>query len=497
MNAMNGSRPKSLPMIARSILVAGVICSWAILRPQGVDCAAQPSPPAGAQAEQDAGVEKYFEQKASVDAATGERHRTIGDWCVNKGLLEQAREQFALAISRGRGQARDKATAALTALERLTPDQIKKRFHPPSGKELKLYRLRVAKAALEDRRGLKELADSAWSAGESLADVAAAGYGRLIDTAPDIPEFDAEGRIVLDVGTVPEPISKTVCDGGGAITINGRLRVRCAFLRRIPSVDAIYMAESEDLAFFSEESLDEAIGLHEVGAALLPHLKNDLGAEPDRVLNVCVFHEAESYDEYCAQSGHQEYTASNGFTNLEDFLSVVRVPDRNGRALTDFQVQSIVLHELVHLFQFAITATPMPSWYAEGLAETYGGVSTYEWDGRAKRLRVKGLIERRRIDSLRAAGNMIGLEEFLDLEARNLHSLDRAKTERFYTQAWAFLRFLRVGAGRTAAKKLAAWEALCRQNRLDSAAARSRFRLAFGKNMKSLEKDFVVFLKKL
>jgi len=465
-----------------------VICLWACLWPQNV---------AGVQAGRDSAVRKYYEQKASVDTAAGQRRLTIGDWCVNKGLLEQAREQFALAISLGRGPAQERATAALGALERLTPDQIKKRFHPPTSKELKLYRLKVAKAVLDDRRGSKKLADSAWAAGESLEDVAAAGYGRLIDSARNIPEIDAEGRIVLDVGPVPAPISKAIRDAGGGITINGRPRIRTAFLRRIPSVDEIYMAECDVLALFSEKSLDEAVALHEVGAALLPYLKKDLGAAPDRVLNVCVFHATPSYHEYCARSGHPEYTVSNGFTNFEDFLSVVSVPDRNGRALTDFQIQSIVLHEMVHLFQFAVTATAMPSWYAEGLAETYGGVGAYQWEAGAKRLRVKGLVEQRRIDALRAPGNMIGLEEFLSLEARNLHALDRAMTERFYTQAWAFLRFLRNGAGRTAARKLTAWEALCQNNRLDPAEARSRFRLAFEKNMKSLERDFVEFVKKL
>jgi len=470
-------------------LPVALICLWAILWPQ--------SAPALVQAERDRAVQKYYEQKASIDAASGQRHLAIGEWCVNKGLLEQARQEFARAISLGRGSAQEKATAALGALEALTPDQIKKRFHPPSGKELKLFRLKVAKAALDDRRGSKKLADAAWAAGESLADVAAAGYGRLIDGARTIPEIDGEGRIVLDVGPVPAPVSKAVCDAGGAITINGRPRIRTAFLRRVPSVDVLYMAECDDLALFSEKGLDEAVALHAVGAALLPYLKKDLGAEPDRGLHVCVFHSTASYDEYCAQSGHPEYTVSNGFTNLEDFLSVVRVPDKNGRALTDFQVQSIVLHELVHLFQFAVTATPMPSWYAEGIAETYGGVGTYQWAAGSKRLRIGGLVERRRIDALRVPGNLIGLDEFLRLEARNLHALDRAMTERFYTQSWAFLRFLRKGAGRTAARKLAAWETDCQNNRLDSAEAQRRFTIAFGKNMKSLERDFIKFVETL
>ncbi len=486
MNLLNLFSWSSVRVIARAFLPGCVILAA---------LCALPLPAFGAG--QDSAVRDYFDQKASLDEDVGERHLEIGGWCEKKGLLEQARERYSIAISRGSGKAHEKAIAALGALERLAPDQIRKKFHAPSGKELKLYRLKVARAELEDRRDRKKLADFAWTAGKSLEDVAMSGYASLIETTRDIAEVDDEGRIVLDVGIVPAPVSKTVLESGGAITINNRLAVRNALLRRIPSVNALYMARSDGLALFSEGSLDEAVRLHEVGEALLPYLKKDLGRAPDRTLNVCVLHAADSYAEYCTRSGHGEYTASNGFTNLEDFVSVVRVPDVDGRDLTPFQVQSIMLHELVHLFQFAITATPMPSWYAEGLAETYGGAGTYEWDRRAKRLRIKGLVERRRIASLQVPGNLIGLEEFLALDASALHSGDRAMTERFYTQSWAFLRFLRTGAGRSTARKLADWEDLCRHNRLDCADARSRFRIALGKNLKGVEKAFAEFVKKL
>ncbi len=440
--------------------------------------------------------EDFERMRARIAGESGKRHLEIGRWCNDAGLLDLAKEQFQLTGELSTGGYRSAAYKYLSALNGLSPASIKKNYHRPTRRELKLYRKKKEKAFLLDRRGSLKLADFAYSNRSVLMDEALTIYRTLVEESGTVLEFDRKGRIVLDTGTIPEAVSRTFRDSDLAVTVNYHVCLRDGFLKKIPEVKEVYMKEGEGLRVFSTNSPEEAAAVLQLGEALLPILEKDLDGAPTRAFTLFLFQQRGGYEHFCDSSGHSVNKAVDGFSSLRDMAAVISMEETDGQTLTPLRLHCMVLHELVHLFHHAISNAVMPGWYEEGLAETYGGVGTFEWDGR-KLKKVKKPMADHRITALRNSPHLLDIEKLIATEVRHLLAGEREAVRTFYSQSWAFLRFLRNGAGSRAARKLKDWEEECRAGSLDAEAARVLFRIKFAEHLPGLKKGFSEYLKKL
>lgn len=438
--------------------------------------------------------EEYERLRIKLTGERGKRHLEIGQWCNDAGLLDLAKEQFQLAYDLSTGGYRAAGSKYLSLLGRLSPASIKKNYHNPTRKELKLYVKKRDRAVVLDRKGRLRLADFAFANKSVLMNEALTGYRKLVEESSEILEFDRKGRIVLDAGTIPEAVSRTFRDSDLAITVNLRFCLRAGFLKKVPEVREVFKEESERLRVFSVNSQEEAASALRLGDALLPVLQKDFKKTPDKVLTLFLFQRRGAYEHFCDTQGHSVNKAVDGFSSLRDLAAVISMEDREGEPVTALHLQCMVLHELVHLCHFALSGSVMPGWYDEGLAETYGGRGTFEWDGK-KLKKIKGLMSSHRLVALRNSPHLMKIEVLIATEAQNLLAGEREGVLSFYAQSWAFLRFLRSHAGARAARLLAEWEDECRSSPIAADAARVLFRVKFGSEMAKLEKKFANYLK--
>jgi hypothetical protein len=250
----------------------------------------------------------------------------------------------------------------------------------------------------------------------------------------------------------------------------------------------------------STVSAEHAQSMHTLALALLPALADDLGAEPDRRLNVMLLGDRKLYEAYLDAAGLSAHKVVAGLAENGTLTALI---DTEG--LTEEAVQSLVLHELTHVFHAGVSPSVMPSWYAEGLAETYGSQGTFAW--KAGKLELGGKMPRARIEGIFAPGHWFNLAALLSADALQLWSGDRDKALAFYAESWAWVRFLRTGAGDAVAARFAKWETMCRgaalgaeigqPNKGSRADADMLFKREFGGDFAQLERDFTEWLKQL
>lgn len=422
---------------------------------------------------------KYEKLAREAGEEAGKRHLALAAWCEGKGLVRQAWDHYQFAAELSRDKVRGKA---LDALSRFDPKPAKN-----GGVRLQ-YRDKLREMNFLDRKDRKKLADFAFAKGTDLEKEALALYRKLVLENDKIPAFDREGRLVLDVGTVPEPVSTNLRQAQGFIAVNRGLCLRTPFLKSLPFIRSVYMEESDAFRVFTRLSADEAKEMHRLGEALLSHLERDFMDRTDRALTLFLFHDRAAYEHYCDAAGFPFYKNSDGFTHPGHSASVVCTRNPAGEELSPLHVRCLLLHEIVHQFHAGIAPSQMPAWYEEGLAETYGGPDTFTWERGG--LSVKGMIAPYRIAPLKEPGGLIDLKELLTLTARAVAEADRAETFRFYTQSWAFLRYMRLGAGQEAATSFRSWEERCRAEGLEPSSAQALFMELFGKDLEDLEKGF-------
>jgi hypothetical protein len=160
------------------------------------------------------------------------------------------------------------------------------------------------------------------------------------------------------------------------------------------------------------------------------------------------------------------------------------------------------MHEMSHLFMYGVTPVVMPSWYAEGFAETFGGEGTYVWKDGA--LNAGGTMVESEIAPLETDAGFIPLAQLTAGDALAMLSKSAKDGRRFYAESWAFLRWMRTGAPPDVQARFRIWEVACRgaafgakagkPREQDTAPATEEFRRRFGADLASLEAGFRRFL---
>jgi hypothetical protein len=438
-------------------------------------------------------LEEYKEERTRVLALSGQRHLEYGLELRKKGLTLQAGSQILMAVEASQG--RNKTAVFILNLMRAYQDEFwKRRIEKPSRERLEAYDRAAQKLRRQDQEELLELVQ--WAARKHLEEQA---YEELRELLLEIDEplvFDERGRVVVLGAALGGELAERVKTG--AIEINGRPYVRDAFLRRVPEVLQIFEKSSPELRVRSTRSLADAENLHAAAARLLPILGEELGARPERRLQLLVLGERKHYNSYLDLSGLSAHRAADGLADRVNGTAFL-CPEGS----TSEYVLGLALHELTHLFQYGVSPAVLPSWYAEGSAEAYGGAGTFRWDG--QELAVGGTMSSERLTELR--GGVLPLGELLEGDALALLAEDKLAARRFYAQSWAFVRFLEQGAGPEIAARLARWRTMClgsaagadldKPYQTDASASERLFLELFERDLERLEQEFGVWLKAL
>ena len=440
-------------------------------------------------------AELFGGKRAELLIRIGQRHLEYGLELRKQGLPTQAAAQIVLAVETSDGT-NPGANTVLGIMRQYDDAFWKRHGSRPSKAKLEAYGKRASKLALENERDRLALAN--WGQTRKLERQARDEYVSILRARNEPLAFDAKGQITLPSGTIPKAPSETL--RAEAITINGAPYVRDELLEKLPELASIHEASSAELLVRSTVSLEAAKEMHALGSALLPALEADLGARPERRLVLYLFAEKKTYETLLDALGHAEHKLVSGVAMNWPPLALACAEGLEARG-----VQALCLHELTHHYVQSISRAAFPSWYAEAYADTFGGPGTFTWDGTT--LATGGLIERGSIEALKEEGGTRPLRELLEMDALGAWKLGREEGFAFYAQAWAFLRFLRTGAGDATARTLATWEDRCsgqalgwvsgRRGHGATSPASELFLELFGKELHRLEDAFHAWLKTL
>ncbi|MDJ0521678.1 MAG: hypothetical protein QNJ90_06335 [Planctomycetota bacterium] len=437
---------------------------------------------------------KLATMRREVLIEAGTRHAKVGTWCRDAGLVAQAAAEFIKAVEVSEGQ--NKWAERILQLMRNLDDRFwKKKLKKPSAGMIRAYEKRAKKARETYQKERLKLAK--WADKKGLEAEALAEYKGVVRLSDDYVKIDKNGLVVLDVGKIPEKYSQRLL--ADAVTINGKPRIRDAFLEKVPAVKEVHEAANDVMLMRSQISLAQAEEYLRMCTALLPHLEKDMGAKPTRRLRMFIFAKRADYEAYCEAAGHGDHKLAAGLADSGTFVTLVSAEGHDEET-----VQGIALHELTHLFQYGVTPTVMPSWYNEGFAETYGGSGTFTWDG--KKLQVARPMSAGAVQSLRDDKVYIPLKDLLAGDALKRINAADGTARSFYNESWAFFTYLRKHAGEDIQKRFAYYELVCRGAALgakagvhvhdnrDASDAAAFFQRLFGKDLTTIESGFRTWL---
>ena len=231
--------------------------------------------------------------------------------------------------------------------------------------------------------------------------------------------------------------------------------------------------------------------------ALLPFLEDDLGGRPTKRLSVFVFQDRATWKTWLDAAKMPGFAAASGLADGATGTAVVCADGIDGEAL-----RGMCMHEMSHLFQYGVTPVVMPSWYSEGFAETYGGDGTFTWAD--AKLTAGGLMSGAETAPLKTPEGYLPLADVVGGDALKLLTADKGKGRRFYSEAWALLRYLRTAAPPDLQARFRLWETACRGAALgaqvgkpreqDAAPASTEFQRRFGSELPAIEKGFKAWL---
>lgn len=451
-----------------------------LLSPAGLDISAQ---------------ESFQNRKFKVLQEAGQRHMDLGIWCRDRGLIPQATAEFIQAVEVSENQHYG-ARTVLSYMRRLDDAFWKKRFNKPGSSLISGYEKKAHKLALKDQKERLDLA--AWALKHDYEKEAWDEYMRILEQENAALDFDSSGRIKLAAGTIPKSIAFQVRQQ--AVEINGLWYLRDAFLQHIPSLTSIRQIETKQLRLRSAKETEQLQDYFDVALALLPKLEEALAGRPTHRLNIFIFETAENYRAFLNANGLVKFVKLPGLAQHRTHTAIVCAEN-----LSKERVEAILLHELTHVYSHAISRANMPSWYEEGLAETFGGQATYEWDG--KKLEVGGELASFLLDSLKDPQKRFPLSKLFRGNAVDIHAEGGDKAIRFYTQSWALLRYLREHASPSIRSQFQRWERICHGAALGAEIgnrqgtnrqpAQDLFMEMLGKDLPAIESGFFDYLDEL
>lgn len=437
-------------------------------------------------------AQKPFEEvkrKTLIEAAS--RHLELGVWCRDRGMTAQATTEFLTAVEVSEGA--HPGASRLVSIMRSLDEKFWKKRKKPARSSIKSYAKKSVKIRLddqEDRLDLAALADK-----RKMEDVAEAEYEGVLRRRNAALDFDKNGRIVVEAGTIPEKYATRFKER--AVAINEALYLREGILKHVPDLKEIREYQDDVLRVRGSLEMDRLQELHALTLALFPHLQDDLAARPTERLHLFFFASRKNYETYCEASASHAYKLVDGFAMRYGLTAAICA-----EGLDSASLQAVTLHETTHLYHFATSRAVMPSWYTEGYAETFGAQDSFTWDG--KDLEVAGLMAGFRLEGLKDPEARFNLEELLDGNAIGIFSEDRTRAHLFYAQSWTLLRFLREGAEKQVREDFAHWEASCLGAALgakvgdiqttDASEANRWFREIVAKDFAKLEQDYVAWL---
>ena len=433
----------------------------------------------------------FQKRKRQLLIDAGVEHIEVGKWCRNAGLVPQATAEFL----RAREVSEDQlpwAQRIVDLMRRLDDKFWKFERKKPSKVMLRSYEKKTKRAALKIQKSRLKLAK--WAGKKKLTEEAYGEYMAVVALTDRAMVLDKKGNVVVEAGTLPADISERL--RREAVTINDKLYLRDAFLQKVPEIGEIHEVESDRLLIRSQRSTEEAQGLLEICTALLPFLEADLGGRPSRRLNMFVFQTRKDYETYCENAGLASHKKAAGLADGASFWTLVC-----GEGLDADSTREVGMHELTHLFQYGVTRAIMPSWYNEGLAETYGGEGTYTWDGQV--LEAGGMMDKGHLAGLKGEG-YIPLRTLLTSDALTLINEAKGKAHFFYAQSWAFLTWLRKHAEKKVREEFALWEMKCmggalgaevgKRNSRNFGPSTQLFQSMFGADLEAMETEFRAWL---
>lgn len=433
-------------------------------------------------------------RKVLVEAA--QEHLRVGSWARDAGLVAQSTAEFLRAVDVAEGR-HPGAIKVLAIMQRLDDKFWKKNLKKPSAGMIRAYdkRARKARRMLEVER----LKLAAWALKKKeLQKEAYQEYRAILARSGSSMEPDAKGRLVLEFGTIPAELTTRLLEE--AVTIDERRYVRDSFLQHVPDLTGLHEAASEDLRVRTSRSADTAAWILDACHALLPFLEQDTGGRPTQRLDIYAFATREDFATYLDAVGMSEFNVASGLADGGRRTVIVC-----GEGLDDTILLGMVFHELAHLFQYAVTPVRMPSWYAEGFAETWGGTGTYAWDGET--LEAGGLMRSDRLDELKTDEGFIPLAELVDARALHLLSTSRGRGLRFYAESWAFYRYMKRVAPKAHREAFREWELKCKGAALgaepgkhyvrNTKPAAALFHEVFDENLAEIEVGFRAWLQTL
>ena len=438
---------------------------------------------------------RFLRKERAVLVEAGNRHLDLVWWCRNRGLTAQATMEIAKAVEVSRDE--NAGAHSVLQLMREQDEQFWKKRRPGSESSRKSYEKKATKARRDDQEDFFELAEWAWK--KEIEDDALSIYRHVLQVADAGLEFDEEGRIVLEFGLIPAAASAELKEG--AVTIDGRLYLRNEFLTSLPDLDDIHEVDSPTLRVRGTVPKEEVEALHAMGLALMPHLEADLHAKPTRKFDLFVFATRSDYHGWLDSADLAYRRNGAGLADPQTFTAMVCAEEIEDPML----VAGMALHELTHLFWYGISPSVLPDWFEEGYAETFGGQGTFTWDG--KKLTVGGKMDEFRLATLRDREELLPLSELLAADNVSYINEGVERGQLYYAQSWAFVRYLREVASADVQGRFDTWVNRCVGNALgvdfknargrDTYPATDLFRKTFGKELRTIEQDFLEWVETL
>jgi hypothetical protein len=263
-------------------------------------------------------------------------------------------------------------------------------------------------------------------------------------------DVDAEGKLVVGkAGTIPAELSKKLL-AEDLVLINGKRWLRDSMLRSLKDLDSVHEARSDRVLVRTVTSEQQAADLLKLLELAVPQYEAQLGErKTPRLLGLFVFPDAASYQEWCKSSGNADRVHAAGFASSKEGFAVTYAQK---------ELEPVALHEAAHLWFFDVYATEMPSWYAEGAAEFFGGRDAMHYED-GKLATGQKPTRASLASSLRDGKLRVPFNDLLAGDACARINAQDGSAESFYRESWALYWFLTSTKESRFASRFADWEA--------------------------------------